>query len=57
MRKKRRLWNLVCPQPSKVYISYSIIHAKDDCAGIYVLPQLGVFSAAGCGIAVSILQN
>ena len=41
----------------KEYISYSIIHAKDDCAGIYVLPQLGVFSAAGCGIAVSVLQN
>ena len=57
MRKKRRLWNLMCPQPPKEYISYSIIHAKDDCAGIYVLPQLGVFSAAGCGIAVSVLQN
>ena len=33
MRKKRRLWNLVCPQPPKVYISYSIIHVKDGLCG------------------------
>ena len=57
MRKKRRLWNLVYPQPPKSIFLIVLSTLKMDCAGIYVLPQLGVFSAAGCGMVVSVLQN
>ena len=57
MRKKRRLWNLVFPQTPKSIFLIVLSTSKMDCAGISVLPQLGVFSAAGCGMVVSVLQN
>lgn len=57
MRKKRGLWNLVCPQPPKSIFLIVLSTSKMDCAGICVLPQPGVFNAAGCGMAVSVLQN
>ena len=57
MRKKRRLWNLVFPQTPKSIFLIVLSTSKIDCAEISVLPQPGGFSAAGCGMVVSILQN